>query len=72
MSNRVMTTLESLAPTVEVYSIDEAFVELSERWAGDLLAYGCQIRERVQQWTGLTVGVGITPTKTLANRVYQA
>ena len=66
MSNRVMTTLESMAPTVEVYSIDEAFVELGESWAGDLLAYGHQIRERVQQWTGLTVGVGIAPTKTLA------
>ncbi|WP_290438161.1 translesion error-prone DNA polymerase V subunit UmuC [Aeromonas caviae] len=66
MSNRVMTTLESMAPTVEVYSIDEAFVELGESWAGDLLAYGRQIRERVQQWTGLTVGVGIAPTKTLA------
>ena len=36
------------------------------RWAGDLVAYGRQIRERVQQWTGLTVGVGIGPTKTLA------
>ncbi|MND21558.1 DNA polymerase IV [compost metagenome] len=66
MSNRVMTTLESMAPTVEVYSIDEAFIELGESWAGDLLAYGRQIRERVQQWTGLTVGVGIAPTKTLA------
>jgi len=66
MSQRVMTTLEGMAPTVEVYSIDEAFVELSESWAGDLVAYGRQIRERVQQWTGLTVGVGIGPTKTLA------
>ncbi|WP_272880374.1 DUF4113 domain-containing protein [Aeromonas caviae] len=46
--------------------MDEAFVELSESWAGDLLAYGRQIRERVQQWTGLAVGVGIAPTKTLA------
>ncbi|MGE6139855.1 translesion error-prone DNA polymerase V subunit UmuC [Aeromonas rivipollensis] len=66
MSSRVMTTLEGMAPTVEVYSIDEAFVELSESWAGDLLEYGRQIRQRVQQWTGLTVGVGIGPTKTLA------
>lgn len=49
-----------------VYSIDEAFIELSESWAGELTAYGRQIRERVQQWTGLTVGVGIGPTKTLA------
>ncbi|MGE6233053.1 translesion error-prone DNA polymerase V subunit UmuC [Aeromonas media] len=66
MSNRVMTTLESMAPTVEVYSIDEAFIELGESWAGDLLEYGRQVRQRVQQWTGLTVGVGIAPTKTLA------
>lgn len=66
MSSRVMTTLEGMAPTVEVYSIDEAFVELSESWAGDLVEYGRQIRERVQLWTGLTVGVGIGPTKTLA------
>ncbi|MGY6037790.1 translesion error-prone DNA polymerase V subunit UmuC [Aeromonas sp. AE23HZ002T15] len=66
MSQRVMTTLEGMAPTVEVYSIDEAFVELSEFWAGDLLAYGRQIRQRVLQWTGLTVGVGIAPTKTQA------
>ena len=66
MSSRVMTTLEGMAPTVEVYSIDEAFIELSEFWAGDLLEYGRQIRQRVQQWTGLTVGVGIGPTKTLA------
>ncbi len=51
---------------MEVYSIDEAFIELSERWAGDLVEYGRQVRERVQQWTGLVVGVGIAPTKTLA------
>ncbi|MGN5130066.1 translesion error-prone DNA polymerase V subunit UmuC [Aeromonas hydrophila] len=66
MSQRVMSILESMAPTVEVYSIDEAFIELSERWAGDLVEYGLQVRERVQQWTGLVVGVGIGPTKTLA------
>ncbi|WP_323938201.1 translesion error-prone DNA polymerase V subunit UmuC [Aeromonas caviae] len=66
MSQRVMTTLEGMAPAVEVYSIDEAFIELSELWAGDLTAYSRQIRERVQQWTGLTVGVGIGSTKTLA------
>lgn len=46
--------------------VDEAFVELNESWAGDLVEYGRQIRARVQQWTGLTVGVGIGPTKTLA------
>ncbi|AXB03302.1 DUF4113 domain-containing protein [Aeromonas caviae] len=66
MSGRVMSTLETMAPELEVYSIDEAFMALSESFAGDLTAYGQQIRQRVWQWTGLTVGVGIGPTKTLA------
>ncbi|MGL5841823.1 MAG: translesion error-prone DNA polymerase V subunit UmuC [Aeromonas hydrophila] len=66
MSQRVMSILEGMAPAVEVYSIDEAFIKLSERWAGDLVEYGRLVRERVLQWTGLTVGVGIGPTKTLA------
>ena len=66
MSGRVMSTLETMAPELEVYSIDEAFLSLSESFAGDLTAYGQQIRQRVWQWTGLTVGVGIGPTKTLA------
>lgn len=66
LSQWVMSTLETMAPEVEVYSIDEAFLSLSESFAGDLAAYGQQIRQRVWQWTGLTVGVGIGPTKTLA------
>lgn len=66
MSGRVMSTLETMAPELEVYSIDEAFLSLSESFAGDLTVYGQQIRQRVWQWTGLTVGVGIGPTKTLA------
>ena len=44
MPQRVTTTLEGMAPAVEVYSIDEAFIELSESWAGDLTTYGRQIR----------------------------
>ncbi|MGU5640201.1 translesion error-prone DNA polymerase V subunit UmuC [Aeromonas caviae] len=66
MSSRVMSTLETLSPELEIYSIDEAFLALSPSFAGDLTAYGRQIRQQVQQWTGLTVGVGIGPTKTLA------
>lgn len=49
MSSRVMTILEGMAPVVEVYRIDEAFIELSESWATDLVAYGRQVRERVHQ-----------------------
>jgi len=67
MSNRVMTILEEEAPRLEVYSIDEAFMDLSgvDHVVG-LLEFGKQVKAKVDQWTGITVGVGIAPTKTLA------
>lgn len=64
MSQRVMETLATLTPALEVYSIDEAFVEVPET-ESDLVAYGHRVRRRVHQWTGLPVGVGIAPTKAL-------
>lgn len=67
MSSRVMTTLEELSPRVEIYSIDEAFCDLSGvRHCRDLTDFGREIRETLLQRTHLTVGVGIAPTKTLA------
>lgn len=66
MSQRVMTTLENMVPAIEVYSIDEAFIELGSLWAGNFVDFGHQIRATIQRYTGLTVGVGIGPTKTLA------
>lgn len=67
MSNRVMTTLEDMAPAVEIYSIDEAFMNLTGvRNCRVLEEYGREIRARVKRDTHLTVGVGIAPTKTLA------
>lgn len=67
LSNRVMTTLEELAPSVEVYSIDEAFLDLSGiNGCCSLLEFGQQIRNTIYQWIGISVGVGIAPTKTLA------
>jgi DNA polymerase V len=65
MSSRVMQTLSRFTPQIEVYSIDEAFLDLSGL-ADDLTTYGRQIRRTVQQWTGLPVSVGIARTKTLA------
>ena len=65
MSRRVMETLATLAPSLEVYSIDEAFIEVPAN-ESDLPAYGQRVRRRVHQWTGLPVGVGIAPTKALA------
>jgi DNA polymerase V len=67
MSSRVMRTLEEMSPALEVYSIDEAFLDLSGFESSINLAdFGYQIRERIQQWIGITVCVGIAPTKTLA------
>jgi len=65
MSSRVMQTLSTFTPTMEVYSIDEAFLELSGIQK-DLDTYGREIRKTVLQWTGLPVSVGIARTKTLA------
>lgn len=64
MSERVMTLIESMVPAVEVYSIDEAFADLTG--IGDLDGLGRHIRSRVLRCTGIPVGVGIAPTKTLA------
>lgn len=67
MSNRVMTTLEELSPWCEIYSIDEAFCDLTGvRNCRNLTDFGREIRETVLRRTHLTVGVGIAQTKTLA------
>ena len=64
MSARMMATIASLVPAVEVYSIDECFADLSG--LNNLTALGLKIRERVGQWVGIPACVGIAPTKTLA------
>lgn len=64
MSERVMTLIESMVPAVEVYSIDEAFADLTGM--ADLDQLGRCIRAQVLRCTGIPVGVGIAGTKTLA------
>ena len=67
MSQRVMSTLENLAPRVEVYSIDEAFLDLTGiNYSLSLTEFGLQVRRIVHKHTGINVCVGIAPTKTLA------
>lgn len=67
LSSRVMRTLEEMAPRVEVYSIDEAFLDLTGiESALSLVEFGQQVRARIGHWIGITVCVGIAPTKTLA------
>jgi len=65
MSNRVVEVLGQFTPNLEVYSIDESFLDLSG-FNRDLVEYGQEIRQRIQQWLGLAVCVGIAPSKTLA------
>jgi DNA polymerase V len=70
MSNRVMTILADMAPSQEVYSIDECFLDLTG--LPNLDSYAHSIRSRIKQWTGLPVCVGVASTKTrakLANHV---
>ncbi|EBN2843552.1 DNA polymerase V subunit UmuC [Salmonella enterica] len=67
ISNRVMSHLEELAPRVEQYSIDEMFLDVSGIDSCiDFEDLGRQLREHVRNGTGLTIGVGMGPTKTLA------
>jgi len=68
MSNRVMKTLQRWTPNVEVYSIDEAFLDFSglgiERDAIDSFLH--EITSTVKKWTGIPVSLGLGPTMTLA------
>ncbi len=64
VSSRVMQTLEYLSPKVEVYSIDEAFLDLSGLQEYEKFGYQC--KETIDRWIGVPVCVGIGPTKTLA------
>ena len=67
MSVRVMSALEELTPKVEQYSIDEMFLDLTGINAcEDFEHFGRRLRQHVLRITGLTVGVGMGPTKTLA------
>jgi len=67
MSQRVMETLTQFTPEIEVYSIDEAFLNLGgfEEYR-DLTEYGREIATTVRRWTGIPVSVGIAETKTLS------
>ena len=67
MSQRVMTALEEMTPRVEQYSIDEMFLDLTGiDGCEDFEHFGRRLRTHVLNTTGLTVGVGMGPTKTLA------
>ena len=66
VSRRMNEVYHRFAPDVEVYSIDESFLDLTGVAVEDLVAYGHAIRSTVLQWIGIPTCVGIGPTKTLA------
>lgn len=71
LSWRVMETLRTLLgdsenARVEVYSVDEAFIDLQHIAAGSLKEYARHLKDTVEQWTGISVSVGVAPTKTLS------
>ena len=72
MSNRVMNSLKEFVPKIEVYSIDEAFLDLSDFGNYNLTEYCRKIKTTVEKWTGIPISIGISSTKTLsklANRI---
>ncbi|MBT4887925.1 MAG: Y-family DNA polymerase, partial [Rhodospirillales bacterium] len=66
LSQRVMNTLARFSPDLEIYSIDECFMDLSHLSIDDLEDFASTIRTTVLKWTGIPVSVGIAPTKTLS------
>lgn len=67
LSERVMHILSEMAPEIEIYSIDEAFMFFpSDMKEKDLFSYCEEIRKKVRKWVGIPTSIGIAPTKTLA------
>ena len=66
LSRRIMRTIASVAPDIEIYSIDEAFVRLSGAGAANAEEIAKLIRSRALKWVGLPVSIGLAPTKSLA------
>ena len=66
MSRRVVDTLLHFTPHLEVYSIDESFLDLGDFYNVNLQDYARTMKDTVRLWTGIPVVVGVAPTKTLA------
>lgn len=66
MSRRVTSILTTITPRIELYSIDESFLDISQLRISDYAAWAREVQRLVRQWTGIPISVGIAPTKTLA------
>jgi len=73
ISNRVMNTLTELCPEIELYSIDEAFLDLrSFKRNIDIVRFSYDCRKRIKKWIGVPVSIGIAPTITLSKLANRA
>lgn len=66
MSERMMACIQAHCPSIDVYSIDEAFVDCQGVQSFDLIGFAKTLRQTIFQWTGIPVCIGLGPTKTLA------
>lgn len=66
MSRRITEILATVTPRIEVYSVDESFLDLSVLPIRDYTAWAQNLRRAIWQWTGIPVSIGIATTKTLA------
>ncbi len=66
ISRRITALLASITPHIEIYSVDESFLDLSELPIDDYEAWGVTIKQHIFDWVGIPVSIGIAPTKTLA------
>ena len=66
LSQRVMKILEGFCPSVEVYSIDEAFLNFNGMPLSDYHQYGVTIQNKLMKWLSIPTGIGFAPTKALA------
>jgi DNA polymerase V len=66
LSNRVMKILENYTPNIELYSIDEAFLNFEGQHVVDFHKQGLEIQQRILSWLSIPTGIGFAPTKALA------
>lgn len=66
ISRRIIAILTTITPRLEVYSIDESFLDMSQLPITDYAAWGITVRQKILEWVGVPVSIGIAPTKTLA------
>lgn len=66
VSKRITSLLTTITPRIEVYSVDESFLDITELHITDYEAWGREIRKSIMRHVGVPVSVGIAPSKTLA------